>query len=91
MHEPSLGAKLGAEFLGTFWLVFGGCGSAVLSAKYLSTDNFSLGIGFLGVALAFGLTVLTGAYAFGHVGDQPPRRGWTPSSTSVSGGGTSRN
>ncbi len=67
MREPSLGAKLGAEFLGTFWLVFGGCGSAVLAAKFLSDDNFSLGIGFVGVSLAFGLSVLTGAYAFGHV------------------------
>lgn len=51
-----------AEFLGTFWLVFGGCGSAVLAAAFPE-----LGIGFLGVALAFGLTVLTGAYAFGHI------------------------
>jgi len=48
--------------------VFGGCGSAVLAAKFTSTpDNVQLGIGFVGVALAFGLTVLTGAYAFGHV------------------------
>lgn len=68
MDEPPLLAKLGAEFLGTFGLVFGGCGSAVLAAKFLSTpDNVQLGIGFLGVSLAFGLTVLTGAYAFGHV------------------------
>jgi aquaporin Z len=67
MREPSLGARLGAEFLGTFWLVFGGCGSAILAAKFLTEDNVQLGIGFLGVALAFGLTVLTGAYAFGHV------------------------
>ena len=51
-----------AEFLGTFWLVFGGCGSAVLAAKFPET-----GIGFLGVALAFGLTVLTMVYAFGHI------------------------
>lgn len=51
-----------AEFLGTFWLVFGGCGSAVLAAAFPE-----LGIGFLGVAFAFGLTVLTGAYAFGHI------------------------
>jgi aquaporin Z len=51
-----------AELLGTFWLVFGGCGSAVLAAAYPQ-----LGIGFLGVALAFGLTVLTMAYAIGHV------------------------
>jgi aquaporin Z len=51
-----------AEFLGTFWLVFGGCGSAVLAAAFPN-----LGIGFLGVALAFGLTVLTMAYAIGHI------------------------
>jgi aquaporin Z len=51
-----------AEFIGTFWLVFGGCGSAVLAAKFPGT-----GIGFLGVALAFGLTVLTMVYAFGHI------------------------
>src|SRR4051794_25697719 len=68
MDTSKLGARLGAEFLGTFWLVFGGCGSAVLAAKFLtSPDNVQLGIGFLGVALAFGLTVLTGASAFGHV------------------------
>jgi aquaporin Z len=54
--------KLGAEFLGTAWLVFGGCGSAVLAAAYPD-----LGIGFAGVALAFGLTVLTMAYAVGHI------------------------
>ena len=57
-----LSKRLGAEIFGTFWLVFGGCGAAVLSAAYPS-----LGIGFLGVALAFGLTVLTMAYAIGHV------------------------
>ncbi|WP_375424162.1 aquaporin Z [uncultured Friedmanniella sp.] len=67
MRTPTLSAKLGAEFLGTFWLVFGGCGSAVLAATFLSADKIQLGIGFVGVALAFGLTVLTGAYAFGHV------------------------
>ena len=54
--------KLGAEFLGTAWLVFGGCGSAVLAAAFPE-----LGIGFVGVALAFGLTVLTMAYAVGHI------------------------
>lgn len=54
--------KYGAEFLGTFWLVLGGCGSAVLAAAFPE-----LGIGFLGVALAFGLTVLTMAYAIGHI------------------------
>ena len=68
MATPSLRARLGAEFLGTFGLVFGGCGAAVLAAVYLRTeDQVQLGIGFLGVALAFGLTVLTGAVAFGHV------------------------
>jgi aquaporin Z len=61
------GKRLGAEFLGTFWLVFGGCGSAVLAAVAFTSDRTSIGIGLLGVALAFGLTVLTGAYAFGHV------------------------
>lgn len=54
--------KLGAEFIGTFWLVLGGCGSAVLAAAFPG-----LGIGLLGVSLAFGLTVLTMAYAIGHV------------------------
>lgn len=54
--------RLTAEFLGTLWLVFGGCGSAVLATAYPS-----LGIGFAGVSLAFGLTVLTGAYALGHI------------------------
>lgn len=65
----SLGKKLGAEFLGTFWLVFGGCGSAVLAAKFLAADNtnVNLGIGLVGVSLAFGLTVLTMAYAIGHI------------------------
>lgn len=55
-------AKLSAEFLGTFWLVLGGCGSAVLAAAFPQ-----VGIGLLGVSLAFGLTVLTGAYAFGPI------------------------
>ena len=54
--------KYGAEFVGTFWLVLGGCGSAVLAAAFPS-----VGIGLLGVSLAFGLTVLTMAYAIGHV------------------------
>ena len=58
--------RLAAEFLGTFVLVFGGCGSAVLAATFLS-DGVQLGIGFVGVSLAFGLTVLTMAYAVGHV------------------------
>ena len=65
---PALSRRLAAEFLGTFWLVFAGCGSAVLAAKFLSSpDKTQLGIGFLGVALAFGLTVLTMAYAVGHI------------------------
>jgi aquaporin Z len=51
-----------AEFIGTFWLVFGGCGSAIFAATFPE-----LRIGFLGVALAFGLTVLTGAFALGHI------------------------
>ncbi len=54
--------KLAAEFLGTFWLVLGGCGSAVLAAKFPE-----VGIGLVGVSLAFGLTVLTMAYAIGHI------------------------
>ena len=58
----SLGQKLAAEFLGTFWLVFGGCGSAVLAAGVAD-----VGIGWLGVSFAFGLTVLTMAYAIGHI------------------------
>ena len=58
----SLGRKATAEFIGTFWLVFGGCGSAVLAAAFPQ-----LVIGFLGVALAFGLTVLTMAFAIGHI------------------------
>ena len=62
MAEVSLSKKAAAEFLGTFWLVFGGCGSAVLAAAFPT-----LGIGFHGVALAFGLTVLTMAYAVGHI------------------------
>ncbi len=69
MTNPPMYARLWAEFLGTFWLVFGGCGSAVLAAKVLSDDPtpVNMGIGFVGVALAFGLTVLTGAYALGHL------------------------
>jgi aquaporin Z len=58
----SIGTRAGAEFFGTFWLVLGGCGSAVISAGFPV-----LGIGFLGVALAFGLTVVTMAYAVGHL------------------------
>src|SRR5688500_19091508 len=55
-------AKVSAEFLGTFWLVLGGCGSAVLAAGFPD-----IGIGLLGVSLAFGLTVLTAAYALGPI------------------------
>ena len=58
--------KLLAEFFGTFWLVFAGCGSAVLAAAFPDAGN-ALGIGFVGVSLAFGLTVLTMAYAVGHI------------------------
>jgi aquaporin Z len=57
-----LAKRASAEFLGTFWLVFGGCGAAVLDAAFPN-----LGIGFLGVACAFGLTVLTMAFAIGHI------------------------
>lgn len=56
--------KLAAEFFGTFWLIFGGCGSAVLAANFMPDH---LAIGFVGVAFAFGLTVLTMAYAIGHI------------------------
>jgi len=71
----SLSKKLGAEFLGTFLLVLGGCGSAVFAAKAFAGGSVesgesgivNFGIGYLGVSLAFGLTVLCGAYAFGHV------------------------
>jgi aquaporin Z len=65
-----IGTKSLAEFFGTFWLVFGGCGSAVLAAKVIATEPngpINMGIGFVGVALAFGLTVLTMAYAIGHI------------------------
>ena len=58
----NLGRRIIAEFLGTFWLVFGGCGSAVLAASFPA-----LGIGFLGVAFAFGLTLLTMGFAIGHI------------------------
>ncbi|MGC2136460.1 MAG: aquaporin, partial [Candidatus Sulfotelmatobacter sp.] len=58
----SLRKRAFAEFFGTFWLVFGGCGAAVIAAGFPT-----LGIGFAGVALAFGLTVLTMVYAVGHI------------------------
>lgn len=60
--DSDMSRRVVAEFFGTFWLVFGGCGAAVLAAAFPS-----LGIGFLGVAFAFGLTVLTMAYAVGHI------------------------
>ncbi|MFM6356735.1 MAG: aquaporin Z [Planktothrix sp.] len=56
-----------AEFIGTFWLVFGGCGAAVFAAAFPDATTNPLGIGFTGVAFAFGLTVLTMAYAIGHI------------------------
>ena len=62
MSQHTIFQRAGAEFIGTFWLVFGGCGSAVLAAAFPQ-----LGIGFTGVSLAFGLTVLTMAYAVGHI------------------------
>ncbi|MFW6598741.1 aquaporin Z [Propionibacteriaceae bacterium Y2011] len=64
--EPTA-KRLAAEVVGTFVLVFGGCGSAVLAAGFLDPDGTHLGIGFLGVALAFGLTVLVMAFAVGHI------------------------
>src|SRR3954469_20324093 len=60
--EPHMAPKLIAEFIGTLWLVLGGCGSAVLAAAFPG-----VGIGLLGVSLAFGLTVLTMAYGIGHI------------------------
>src|SRR6185436_13179828 len=60
--ENDMSRRVVAEFFGTFWLVLGGCGAAVLAAGFPN-----LGIGFLGVAFAFGLTVLTMAYAVGHI------------------------
>jgi aquaporin Z len=65
MREPTMLHRLAAEFIGTFWLVLGGCGAAVFAAN--PSEGISVGIGFLGVALAFGLTVLTGVYAFGTI------------------------
>ena len=65
-RDMEMSKKFGAEFLGTFWLVLGGCGSAVLAANF-GGDGNPLGIGLLGVSLAFGLTVLTMAYAVGHI------------------------
>jgi len=64
---PSLTQKLMAEVVGTAWLVLGGCGSAVLAAHVAGADGYPFGIGYAGVALAFGLTVLTMAFAIGHI------------------------
>ena len=66
----SIGRKCLAEVLGTFWLTFGGCGSAVLAAMFIAKEGstyFNLGIGLVGVSFAFGLTVLTMAYSIGHI------------------------
>ena len=59
--------RAAAEFFGTFWLTFGGCGAAVLAGIFASDTGINIGIGLLGVSLAFGLTVLTMAYAVGHI------------------------
>src|SRR5436190_373997 len=67
MTTPTMMHRLAAEMFGTFWLVLGGCGSAVFAATVVSDKGVLLGIGYLGVAIAFGLTVLTGVYAFGTV------------------------
>lgn len=65
MSSPTMANRLAAEFVGTFWLVFGGCGAAMFAAD--PSGDRSIGIGWLGVSLAFGLTVLTGVYAFGTI------------------------
>jgi MIP family channel proteins len=62
-----LSKRFSAEFFGTFWLVFGGCGSAVFAASIVGENGINMGIAFVGVSLAFGLTVLTMAYAVGHI------------------------
>ena len=69
---PAPISKYAAELIGTFWLVFGGCGTAIFAAKQVAIGDekgtlIQLGVGFLGVALAFGLTVVTGAYALAHI------------------------
>lgn len=65
MTSPTVAHRLAAEFIGTFWLVLGGCGAAVFAAN--PAGDSSVGIGYLGVSLAFGLAVLTGVYAFGTI------------------------
>jgi aquaporin Z len=68
--DQALTKRLAAELIGTFWLVFGGCGTAVFAIITRGTDDadgWSRGVGLTGVSLAFGLTVVTGAYAFGHI------------------------
>lgn len=72
MTTPTLPQRLGAEFLGTFWLVFGGCGTAIFAAKFVAGNviagqSIQVGVGNLGIALAFGLSVVTMVYAVGHV------------------------
>ena len=83
MTTAALPRRLTAEFLGTFWLVFGGCGSAVLDAAFPK-----LGIGFAGVALAFGLTVLTGAYQCVLADCINNRRRWRRRPGAGGGGGS---
>lgn len=65
--SPSMSARLACELLGTLWLVFGGAGSAVFAAKQIADGSINMGLGYLGVSLAFGLTVFTGAYSFGTI------------------------
>jgi aquaporin Z len=67
MTAPTMFHRLAAEMIGTFWLVLGGCGSAVFATSVFLPEGVSVGIGLLGVAIAFGLTVLTGVYAFGTI------------------------
>src|SRR3954452_12676399 len=67
MTPPTIFHRLAAEMIGTFWLVLGDCGSAVFATSAFLPEGISVGIGLLGVAIAFGLTVLTGVYAFGTI------------------------